>query len=136
MLKQDRAFKFFSLFIFFVSLILWFRTLGIEADNSENNPVYKLLFSLTEGYRIRSVLANFLLYLIGYLLISVSFVAAREYFKVSLGILLSWGIWGLLCTIYVLVSIPINAFTTSFGLLIIVGFVFFQKKRTYIFLEK
>jgi membrane protein len=129
MLKQDRAFKFFSLFIFFVSLILWFRTLGIEADNSENNPVYKLLFSLTEGYRIRSVLANFLLYLIGYLLISVSFVAAREYFKVSLGILLSWGIWGLLCTIYVLVSIPINAFTTSFGLLIIVGFVFFQKKE-------
>ena len=64
MLKHDRALKLFSLLIFFSALIFWLITLNIGADNSENSLVYKLLFSLTKEYRIRSVLANFLLYLL------------------------------------------------------------------------
>lgn len=129
MLKHDRALKLFSLLIFFSALIFWLITLNIGADNSENSLVYKLLFSLTKGYRIRSVLANFLLYLIGYFLIAISFANAKEYFKVSMGILLSWGIWGILCTTFVLLSIPLNSFTTTLGLLIVLGFVFYQKRH-------
>lgn len=133
MLKHDRALKILSLLVFFTSLTLWFRTLGIEVDNTENNSVYKLLFSLTKGYRIKSILANFLLYIMGYFLISILLVKAKEYLKVSLGILLSWGMWGLLCTIYLLLSIPLNIFTTTFGLLIVVGLAFFQKKDQIVY---